>query len=362
MKKLFASVLFLCLAVLPSLGANQVIEAIVARVNNRIITLSDLERAKQDTRQEVQQEDPANADKLYQQREKDVLRDLIDQQLLLDKGADLGITGQTELIKYLDNMRKEMKLDTMEDLEKAAQAQGMSFEDFKQQKRNQIIDQQVIGQEVGRRLNITKEDEQKYYEDHKAQLQRPEQVRLSEILVDPAKIVPKAADEAQQLAAAKAKAEDLLAQIRKGAKFEDVSKKSSDGPTAAQGGDLGNFQRGTLAKELEEKVFAMKAGDVSDVIQTKQGFVILKVTDHQSAGIPSFQEIEPHIQEALYMQKLQPALRVYLAKLREEAYVKVMPGYVDSAATPNQTQPEETKDQVAKAKKLTKKKKKLLLF
>ncbi len=361
MKKLFASLLFLCLAVLPSLGANQVVEAIVVRVNNRIITLSDLQRARQDTRQEVQQEDPANADKLYQQREKDVLRDLIDQQLLLDKGADLGITGQTELIKYLDNMRKEMKLDTMEDLEKAAQAQGMSFEDFKQQKRNQIIDQQVIGQEVGRRLNITKEDEQKYYNDHKAQLQRPEQVRLSEILVSTSK-KDGGTDDAQQLAAAQAKANDLLAEIRKGAKFEDVSKKSSDGPTAAQGGDLGDFKRGTLAKELEEKVFAMKAGDVTDVIQTKQGFVILKVTEHQTAGIPTFQEIEPRLQEALYMQKLQPALRVYLAKLREEAYIKVMPGYVDSAATPNQTQPVETKDEVAKAKKLTKKKKKMLLF
>lgn len=361
MKKLFASFFLLCLTTLPGFGANQVVEAIVARVNNRIITLSDFERAKQDTLQEARQDDPANAEKVYQQHEKDILRDLIDKQLLLDKGADLGITGQTELIKYLDNMRKEMKLDTMEDLEKAAQAQGMSFEDFKQDKRNQIIYQQVIGQEVGRRLNITKEDEQKYYNDHKAQLQRPEQVRLSEILISTSK-KDGTGDDAQQMAAAQAKANDLLAEIRKGAKFEDVSKKSSDGPTAAQGGDLGNFQRGTLAKELEEKVFAMKAGDVSDVIQTKQGFVILKVTEHQTAGIPSFQEIEPRIQEALYMQKLQPALRAYLAKLREEAYIKVMPGYVDSAATPNQTQPVETKDQVAKAKKLTKKKKKMLFF
>ena len=77
------------------------------------------------------------------------LRDLVDHQLLLQKGKDLGITGDTELIKRLDEMRKEMKLDTMEDLEKAAEAQGASYEEFKQNMRNQIITQQVISQEVG---------------------------------------------------------------------------------------------------------------------------------------------------------------------------------------------------------------------
>ena len=81
----------------------------------------------------------------------------------------------------------------------------------------------------------------------------------------------------------------------------------------------------------------MKAGEVTDVIRTKQGYVILKVTDHQMAGIPPMKEIEPKIQDALYYEKLQPALRAYLTKLREEAYIDIMPGYVDSGASPNQT-------------------------
>ena len=89
---------------------------------------------------------------------------MIDQQLLLQKGKDLGITGDTELIKRLDEMRKQMNLETMEDLEKAAQAQGASFEDFKQNMRNQIITQQVIGQEVGRNLAMNKEEEKKFYD------------------------------------------------------------------------------------------------------------------------------------------------------------------------------------------------------
>ena len=138
--------------------------------------------------------------------------------------------------------------------------------------------------------------------------------------------------------------------------FEDVAKKNSDGPTAAQGGDLGYFKRGTLAKELEDKTFAMKAGEVSDVIRTKQGFVILKVVEHHDGGHSAPEEIEPRVQDALYMEKLQPALREYLTKLREDAYIDIKPGYVDSGASPNQTKPVETAAKDAKAKELKKKK------
>ena len=166
-----------------------------------------------------------------------------------------------------------------------------------------------------------------------------------------------ASDDPQRLAAAEAKAQDLLAQIRKGASFEDVAKKNSDGPSASQGGDLGLFKRGMLAKELEDKTFAMKPGEVTDVIRTKQGFVILKVGEHQQAGIPSLKEMEPRIQDALYMEKLQPALRAYLTKLREEAFIDVKPGYVDTGASANQTKPVETTAKEANARKLKKKKK-----
>jgi peptidyl-prolyl cis-trans isomerase SurA len=249
----------------------------------------------------------------------------------------------------------------MEELEKAAQSQGVSFEDFKQNLRNQIITQQVIGKEVGSRLAINKDDEKKFYEEHKSELERPESIRLSEILISTDAKPNDSTDGAQRLQAAQAKAEDLLAQIRKGAKFDEIAKKNSDGPTAAQGGDLGEFKRGTLAKELEDKTFAMKPNDVSDVIRTKQGFVILKVIEHHNAGVPALSEIEPRIQDALYMRKLQPALREYLTKLREDAFIDIKAGYVDSGASPNQTKPVETATKEPGAKDL-KKKKKLGLF
>lgn len=353
--------------------SGQIVEEIITRVNGQIITLSEFERSKDQLRDDVKQQDAANADKLYAEREKDVLRDLVDQQLLIEKGKDLGITGDTDLIKRLDQMRKEMKLDSMEDLEKAATAQGISYEDFKQNMRNQIVTQKVIGEEVGSHLNISKEEEQQFYDSHKSQMEQPESIRLSEILVSPqppaaaGQPAPNAAagvsaDAAKQddaaLAAAEAKANDLLKQIRGGASFDDVAKKNSDGPSAAQGGDLGMFKRGTLAKELEDKTFAMKAGEVTDVIRTKQGYVILKVVSHTQAGIPPMKEVEPKVMDALYYEKLQPALRAYLTKLREEAYIDYKPGYVDTGASPNQTKPVETANAKASdAKKLRKKKK-----
>ncbi len=357
---------------------SQVVEEIITRVNNQIITKSEFERSKDQLRDEVKQQNATDPDKALADREKDVLRDLIDQQLLLDKGKDLGISGDTELVKRLDQMRKDMKLESMEDLEKEATKQGVSWEDFKQNMRNQIITQKVIGEEVGGKLAIGKDEEQKFYDEHKSELEQPEYIRLSEILVAPKSATPSIApadqpaagstpaapppaDDAAALDAASAKANDLLKQIHDGANFEDIAKKNSDGPSAADGGALGMFKRGQLAKELEDKTFAMKTGDVTDVIRTKQGYVILKVIDHQMAGIPPMKDVLPKIQDALYYEKLQPALRAYLTKLREEASIFYMPGYVDSGMSPNQTQPVETASaKESGAKKLSKKKHKKL--
>ena len=349
--------------------ADTVVEEIIARVNNQIITRSEYIRSRDQLKQEVQQQDASSADRVFAEKQRDVLRDLIDQQLLLQKGKDMGITGDTELVKRLDEMRKQMNLETMEELEKAAEAQGASYEEFKQNLRNQIVTQRVIGQEVGSKLAMNKDDEKRFYEQHRAEMERPEEVRLSEILIAPklpatppltpgAKPEPPTeAENEAALSAAHAKAQDLLDQIHKGAKFADLAKKNSDGPSAKDGGDLSYFKRGTLAKELEDKVFALKAGETTDVIRTKQGYVILQVAEHTTAGIPTLKEVEPRIQDALYMQKLQPALRVYLSSLREQAFIDIKNGYVDSGASAKQTKPVETTAKDAGAKKLKKKKK-----
>ena len=341
-----------------TLTADTVVEEIIARVNNQIITRSDYLREQQQLKEESQNQDPAHAEQLAGDTQKEVLRGLIDKQLLLDKGKDLGISAETDLIKRLDDMRKQMKLDTMEDLEKAAESQGVSFEDFKQNLRTEIITQQVIQKEVGSRINISKQDEQKFYDQHRSELARAEAVRLSEILIS----TENANNDEVKVQAAKAKADDLLKQIREGAAFADIAKKYSQGPSASEGGDLGYFERGKLAKQLEDLTFNLQKKQVSDVVRTKQGFVILMVTDHVAPGVPALADIEGRVQEALYMQKLQPALREYLSKLREEAFIDIKQGYVDTGASPNQTKPIVTTAAKEANAKALKKKKKLGLF
>ena len=331
-----------------------VVEEILARVNNDIISHSELQHSKEEVRQELRQQYGNKADAMFAQRERDLLRDLIDQQLLLQKAKDKGLNADTDLIKRLDEMRKQMNLSSKDELEKAAREQGVSFEDFKQNLRNQLLTQMVIRDEVQPKILVTKEEEQKFYQAHLKDFAHPERVRLSEILVSTEKLEP--GDQAG-VAAAQQKAQQVLEQVRGGAAFDAVARQSSDGPTAAQGGDLGYFQRGTLARELEARAFTMKPGEVGDVVRTKQGFLILKVVEHEQAGVAPLKDVEPQIADQLYFQKLQPALRTYLTKLREDAYIDIRPGYVDTGASPNQTKPvfTTTAAQGAKSKKRHKK-------
>lgn len=316
--------------------AQTIVEEIVARVNDSIVTRSDLQRSREQLQQELKQANVPNADREFTAREKNLLRDLIDQKLLVQKAKDEGINVDNDVIKRLDEIRKQNNLESMEDLEKAARDQGLSFEDFKDNMRNGMLTQRVISSQVGRRIQMTPADVQKYFEEHKAEFTQPEQVHLAEILVS---TEAKPGAPATDVATAEAKAKSLLEQIKGGARFDEVAKKSSDDASAAQGGDLGSFKRGDLSPELENKVFAMKPGEVSDVIRTKQGFILLAVVEHQAAGTPELKDVENQVQEKLYYERLQPAVREYLTQLREDAYIDIKPGFVDSGASPKQTKP-----------------------
>ncbi len=357
-----------CLVCSAAFAADTVIEEIIVRVNNAIITGSEVLKSREQTIQEIRLKlgTTPEAEREIAKRDKDLLRDMIDQQLLIQKAQDLGLTGETEVVKRLDEIRKSMHLDSMEALQKAAEAQGVSYEDFKQNLHNQIVTQQVIQREVGSHILITPEEVKAFYDEHQKEFQRPETVRLNEILISTqqpaADANAPAPTEQQMLDAAHKKAEEALAAIKAGEKFEEVAKKYSNGPTAQQGGDLGEFKRGTMAKELEDRTFAMKVGEVTDVIRTRQGFIILKVAEHTPPGVPPLKAVEPNIQEAIYFQRLQPKLREYLTTLREQAYIEMKPGFADSGASANQTMPIITSNEPAGAKEKLKKKKKFLIF
>ncbi|HEX5282631.1 MAG TPA: peptidylprolyl isomerase [Bryocella sp.] len=312
-----------------------VVEDVVARVNDQIITRSEYERAEQQLMEQARQENVPEAD--VEAKLHDLLRDMIDQQLLLSKGKELGISGDAETMRRLDDIRKQNHLDSMEALQKAAEQQGVSFQDFKEQIRNQVISNDVVQQEVGRHLNLTRAQEEAYYKQHGKDFEVPEQVHLSEILIP----TPDNATDAQ-VAAAQQKADAVETKLKGGANFADTAKADSGGPTAAAGGDLGDFKRGMLGDVLEKATFSLAVGGYTEPIRTRQGFVILKVDSHQQAGVPPLDQVERQVQEAIYFQQLQPALRAYLTKAREDAYIDIKAGFVDAGAGRQQTKPEFT--------------------
>jgi peptidyl-prolyl cis-trans isomerase SurA len=311
----------------------QVVEEIIARVNNDVVTTSDYQKADQQLRDEIQHDctgcGPDKIEAEYKDQSKDLLRGLIDQSLLVQRAKDMGISVETEVVKRLDQVRAQNNIATIDDLEKEVEKSGLAWEDYKTQIRNGLMTQEVIRKEVGQRINIGNDEVKKYYDEHPQEFTRPEQVMLSEIFLSTEGKSP------EEIAATQRKAEDLRERVVKGAEFSEIAKRYSEGSTAKeQAGELGTFGKGELAPQLENVVFKLDKGQMTDVIQTKTGFEILKVDAHYEAGLQPLDKVETEIMNKIYMTKMTPAMRDYLAELREESYVMVKPGYVDSAAVP----------------------------
>jgi len=311
-------------------NAGKTIEEIIARVNNEIITLTEYQKARETAADEAKQEcqGRCTAEQLQadiEERQKNTLRDLIDQSLLVQRAKDMGISVKPDVIKQLDQIRTQNKLESIDALEKAVTSEGMNWEDFQSNIENHLLTQKVIGSEVGSHISITDDEVSKYYEAHKTEFVRPEQVALREIQVN---TQGKSADE---LPALKKKAETALKRVQDGEDFGEIAKRYSDSTTKDQGGYLGMYKRGELAKELEDKVFAMKRNQLTEVLETKQGYLVLQVLEHYDEGQQSLEKVRNEINERLYSGRMEPALRAYLKTLREQSYVIIKPGYQDIA-------------------------------
>jgi peptidyl-prolyl cis-trans isomerase SurA len=346
----------------------RVVEEVVARVNNEVITTVDLERNKaravEDVTQECQTDKctPEELQKRIDDAQKDALRDLIDQSLLVQRAKDMDISVETDLVKELDELRQDNKLATMEDLEKAITDSGQDFEEFKEGMRKHLLVDQVIYQEVGSRISagIDRSQMQKYYEAHKSEFVMPEGVRIREILVSTEGKPQLEWPELQK------KAESYRDRVLKGEDFGDLAKAFSDGSSAKQGGELGGFERGKLDKALEEMVFKLNRNEMTPVIQRSNGFLIIQVETRFEAGIQPFDKVENEVMNRMAQTQMAPKLREYLATLRRDSFVEVRPGYVDTSAVAGDNSISEAKnatnDDPNTLQKKPKKKKKLLIF
>ena len=306
-----------------------VIEEIVAKVNGEIITRGDIERTRKQM-EATMREQGATGQRLTDalaEADKNILRERIDQLLLQSKGKELNLNVDSEVAKQLADIQRKSGITDPDKFQQFVRDQtGMSYEDYKNDRKNELLTNRVIRQEVASKITIKREEAQQYYDGHQDEFKREERVYLRELLVS----TPPGTDTAQ----AQKKAKDLADRGKKGEKFEELARNSSDSSSAQQDGDIGAYEKGKLRPEIEKTVWDQPRGYVTDPINVGNGFLILKVEEHQKAGLAGLEEVMPEITNKLFNPRFNPELRRYLTQLRVTAFLEIKPGYEDSGAAP----------------------------
>jgi peptidyl-prolyl cis-trans isomerase SurA len=321
------------LAVLPGVTFaatdSAVVEEIVAKCNGDIITRGDIERARRELIEELRASGLSGVELEQQlaEREKNLLRDRIDQLILAQKAKDLNINVDSEVSKQLASIQSNSKIADPDKFANYIKEQsGMSFEDFKQEMKNRYLTQRVIREEVTEKMQVKHEDLEKYYNEHKSEFVREERIMLQEILISTE------GKDAAGAAAAEKKAKDLATRARKGERFAEMARDNSDAVSNKNLGELPPYKKGDLAQNLEDLVWNQPKGYITDPIKTSNGFLILRVEDHQKAGQAELSEVENQIQEKILSPKLDTAVREYLGKLRKDAFLEIKADYIDTGA------------------------------
>ncbi len=327
----------LALAAAADNGKVQVVEEIAAKVNGDIVTKGDLDEIRDEAIVEYQQKgaSAAQLNQVVQQAMTDALRDKIDSLLLVQKAKDLNISVDSDVTREMSHLQTQSRQSDPDKFADWIRHQyGVSVEEYKQKLKESLMAQRVVSEEIGNRIFISDDDMKKYYEDHKAQYVRQEEVFLSQILLSTD------GKSEEQTASAEIKAKDLVKRARAGEKFSDLAQTNSDdSETAKNGGYLGSpWKREELRPEMVDIVFSHDRGYITDPIKltNPSGFVILKIEDRYAAGQATFDEVRDEIQGAMAGPLMEPKLRAYLTNLRREAYLEIHDGYVDAGAAPGQ--------------------------
>jgi len=325
---------WICVTVMMASAADvTVVEEIVCKVNSSIVTRTDLDHDRRDAEAELRHQGLSgrSLQDTIDLAMKGALRQRIDRLLLIQKAKELDVKVDNEVAKQMANIQRNTGIADPEKFQAYVKEQrGMPFEDYKNEMKESLLVEKVIRQEVSSTVKIRREDQEKYYDEHKADYQRQERLFLSNLYVSTA------GKDAAGVSAAERKAKDLTARARRGEKFSELVMSSSDDANAPTGGEMPPFEKGMLAKEVEDAVWSKDKGYISDPIKLKDpaGFYVFKVEDHQKAGLAQFEEVQSEVEDKLFRPKMEPALRAYLTKLRAEAFLQIKPGYEDLGAAP----------------------------
>jgi len=289
-----------------------------AVVNGKIIPMSELDRAVDQMKMRMSMMGQSLSAEQIDKMKQDILGRLIDQALLYQESQKQGIeVAPEEVTESLKSLRD--RFPDEEAFKKALEKAGVDEALLKSQKQEELAVRKLIDREVVGKVTVSEEESKSYYKENGASFKEPEQVQASHILV---KVDSKADD--TQKAEARKKIEEVQGRLEKGDDFAALAKEYSDCPSKESGGDLGMFPRGKMVKPFEEKAFGMKPGEVSDLVETRFGYHIIKVTDKKPARDIPYEEVKDRIDQHLKNQKVEAKLDEYLADLKKKAEIEVL--------------------------------------
>lgn len=299
-----------------------VLDEIVAKVNNEIITLTDLNKELNSLRAALRDEfrNPETLEREFEARKREVLRTMIENKMMLQKADELGLAANVdvEVAAALEEMRKQSGIPNMDVFEQILRQRGSSLAEYRDWIRKKIIIDSLIGQFVYSKLTLLTAEIEAFYKENIQLFTEPAEVELAEIL-----LLTEGKDKNQ----VRSRAEEALARLKSGVAFEETARQYSEGPTASRGGGIGAFRRGSIAPALEKVVFELGKGQTSGIIETEYGLQIIKVADKKEATAKSLEDVRPLIQRELYQRKARPEMEEFMEDLRSQSYVYVAPKY-----------------------------------
>ena len=295
------------------------VTSIVAIVNDDIITSWEVNQALQLLIREAEKKAPLS-DAARRELRSNVIAGLIDKKLAEQKIKELNIkVSDDELRQSIEDVKKQNKM-TQEALVAALAAQGLTYEQYKTQLRDQLERLRLVSQEVKSKIQVGELEMREYYEANKSLFTEDESFRARHIFIK----IPKNAT-AEQLDALNAKVETIWKETQGTADFAALAGKYTEDATAKDGGSLGVFKKGDMQGEFVQLLERLKPGEVSGIIKTPSGFHIIKLEERIPGRVKSFEEVKPEIEERLYKKKSDERFSQWLAEMKKEATIEIRP-------------------------------------
>jgi peptidyl-prolyl cis-trans isomerase C len=250
--------------------------------------------------------------------EKQALNQLVSAELLYQAGQKLEIK---DIEKQVDDKyaKGKAKFANEQDFTKAMKDMEMEEKDLRDYTRRDLIISNFIEKTFVPKATVSEDDAKKFYDQNPDKFTKPEEVKASHILIG---VDAKATD--QEKKAAREKADKLRKDLAGGADFAALAKANSTCPSSQQGGDLGYFGKGKMVPAFEKAAFALKPGEISDVVETQFGYHIIKLTEKKAAEKVDFKEVKPRIDDYLKNQKVGTAVNDYLTETRKTAKIELL--------------------------------------